>query len=155
MNTRKLEKRNRGWNTAVPSFGTFPSIFDEFFDSPLEKISDRLSKRTTEPAVNIKETENAYELELAVPGLNKEDFNINLEDNHLTISVESSEEKVEETKNYTRKEFNYSTFRRSFVLPENLVDREQISAKYENGILYVNVPKREEAIKKNFAVTVQ
>lgn len=96
------------------------------------------------PAVNIKEEEKSFLLELAAPGLKKEDFKINVEKNLLTISSEVKSETEEKTENYTRKEFGFSSFSRSFKISDNiLVD--DISANYEDGILKVNLPKNVDA----------
>ena len=104
------------------------------------------------PAANIKENEKTFDIEIAVPGMKKEDFKINLENNVLTISSEKEEQKNEETKNYTRKEFVYGSFSRSFTLPK-IVETEQIKAVYENGILNIQLPKKEEAkVSKEIAI---
>ncbi|MDJ1499745.1 Hsp20/alpha crystallin family protein [Xanthocytophaga agilis] len=107
--------------------------------------------RSNIPAVNVHESETEYTLEVAAPGQNKENFNINLDGRVLTISSEQKEEKKEENGKWTRKEFNYSSFKRSFTLPEN-VNAENIEAKYENGVLVVVVPKAEEVKPKSIAV---
>ncbi|MDE3741877.1 Hsp20/alpha crystallin family protein [Maribacter polysaccharolyticus] len=99
------------------------------------------------PAVNIKENETDFELELAVPGRDKEDFKIEVDDNVLTISSETSATENEEKENYTRREFSFTSFKRAFTLPET-IDEENIKATYENGILKFNLPKREEALPK-------
>jgi HSP20 family protein len=96
------------------------------------------------PAANIKENERSFDIEIAVPGMKKDDFKINLENNILTVSTEKEEEKNEENKNYTRKEFMYGSFSRSFTLPK-VVETEQIKASYENGILSIQLPKKDEA----------
>lgn len=96
------------------------------------------------PAVNIKNNENAFEIEVAVPGLKKEDFNIEVEEKVLKLSVNKSSENVEEKDNYTRKEFNYFNFQRSFALPKNVVDIENVQANYNDGILKVSLPKQKE-----------
>jgi HSP20 family protein len=95
------------------------------------------------PAVNINETSKEFNLEFAAPGFKKDDFKVNIDDNVLTISAETKSEKNEETKKYTRKEYSYNSFTRSFTLPEN-VNTENIDAKYDNGILKLSVPKKEE-----------
>lgn len=125
-------------------FPTFSSIFDDFFTNDWGFKNSPLA---TVPAVNIREDEDAFSVELAAPGKKKEDFNINLDHNVLTISSESKDEKEEKNANYTRREFSYSSFQRSFVLP-NSVDSDKISASYENGVLLINIPKKEEAKKK-------
>ena len=102
----------------------------------------------TVPAVNIKETDDSYELELFAPGNKKHDFNIDLDEGLLTISAEfQSESQSEELGKYTRKEFSYASFRRSFSLPDT-VKEEDIKASYEDGILKIKLPKKEEALPK-------
>lgn len=128
----KLMKRN------TPTF--LPSLLDEFFgrdmfDAPV---------RNNLPAVNVKETENEFLLELAAPGMDKNNFNLELTEDVLTISYENKTENTKEDEGYTRKEFSYSSFKRSFVIPEG-VDVEKIKAKYNDGILNLHLPKREEA----------
>jgi len=104
------------------------------------------------PSTNVQEDENAYRLELSVPGFSKKDFKIDLEKNLLTISSEVKEEKKEENVNYTRKEFVYGNFCRSFTLPE-IIEAENIKAEYKNGILLVTLPKKEEVkIKKEIQI---
>ncbi len=96
------------------------------------------------PSANIRETENSFVLDLAVPGLSKEDFKINLDSNVLTVSSDVSEENEEANEMYTRREFYYNSFCRSFTLPKT-IDLDNIKADYKEGILSVNLPKREEA----------
>ncbi len=95
------------------------------------------------PAVNVKEVENAFHIEVAAPGLKKEDFKLSLHENRLTISTQREENKEEKTEKFSRQEFNYSSFQRTFTLPKN-VDGEKIDASYTNGILHVGLPKKEE-----------
>jgi HSP20 family protein len=122
-----------------------PSVFDGFFGNEYKNWGyDSESFRSTLPSVNVKESEDGYELEVAAPGLKKDDFKINLEKDVLTISSEKKEEKTD-NKGYTRKEFSYTSFERSFTLPENKVDYDKVSAKYEDGVLRIGLPKREEA----------
>lgn len=122
----------------------FPSLFNEFFNDNFFGWDRDLSK-TNVPAVNIAETNDEYKLEIAAPGLSKDDIKINIEDHRLVISSEKTEEKEDKQANYYRREFNYSGFKRSFALPEHEVDEDKIDAKYENGVLSVVIPKREEA----------
>ena len=119
-------------------------FFNDVFESILNDsfLSDKLSARV--PAVNIAETENEFHIELAVPGLKKEDFKINLEKNVLSISAEKKEENIEEGKKYSKKEYSYNSFVRSFTLPET-VDHAKIDAQYTDGILKLSVAKKEEA----------
>ncbi|WP_256012509.1 Hsp20/alpha crystallin family protein [Desertivirga xinjiangensis] len=115
-------------------------VFDSFINDSF--VSDRMTTRV--PAVNIAETENAYHIELAAPGLNKEDFKINLEKNALSISVEKKQETSDENKRFSRKEYSYSSFVRTFTLPDT-ADQANIEAEYIDGILKINVAKKEEA----------
>ena len=123
----------------------FPSIIDELLKP--DWLGGIQSFTTNVPAVNIKETDTSFEIELAAPGKKKEDFNIEIDHNVLTISSDEKTEKEETEGKYTRKEFSYSSFRRAFTLPET-VNTENINATYENGVLQVALPKREEALPK-------
>ena len=128
------DKRN---SSLMPGINdVFESIFNDTF------FNDRMIARV--PAVNISETENNYHVELAAPGLKKEDFKLNLEQNNLTISVEQTAEQNDQRKNYTKREYSYSSFVRSFTLPEG-ADHNNINATYTDGILKVDIAKREEA----------
>ena len=98
------------------------------------------------PAVNIKEENDKFVLEMAAPGMKKDDFQINLDNYQLTISSEKSEKNEEKKDNYTRREFMYSTFSRSFTLPKT-IDVDKIKADYKNGILTLTLPKKEEEAK--------
>jgi HSP20 family protein len=132
--------------------GTLADVFQNFFDNDYVDIFNR---RGMDPLANILEHPDSFELNLAAPGLKKEDFKIHLESNVLTISSEINDEKEEETKNYTRKEFHYSSFSRSFTLPRT-VDLEKIKADYDNGVLKVFLPKKDEArldIKKEIKIS--
>jgi HSP20 family protein len=136
--TMNLIKRN-----SVP----FPSIIDELLKP--DWLGGMQSFNANVPAVNIKETDTSFGIELAAPGKKKEDFNIEIDHNVLTISSEEKAEKEEKDTEgkYTRKEFSYSSFRRAFTLPET-VNTENINATYENGVLHIALPKREEALPK-------
>ena len=124
-----------------------PSVFDYMFKTYwLGGTTNVNSIGTSIPAVNIQETEESFSVEVAAPGKTKEDFNIELENDVLTISSEDKKENEITEKNgrYTRKEFSYSTFKRAFSLPDS-VDSEKISAQYNNGVLEILLPKKEEA----------
>ena len=136
----------RSNNTLFP---TIPSLFDDFFtrywlDSSLAnwKVSG-----ATLPAVNVKESNDDFQIEVAAPGMTRDDFKVELDNNVLTISSEREQknEEKDEKGNYTRREFSYQSFQRSFSLPESKVLGDKISARYSDGILYVTVPKSEEA----------
>jgi len=101
-------------------------------------------KSLTLPAVNITETDKEYKLSLAAPGLDKKDFNVDVDGNLLTISAEKEKSAEEKDKNYTRKEYNYSSFSRCFTLPEE-VSKEKIDASYQDGVLNLVLPKNEKA----------
>ncbi|MCF8231860.1 MAG: Hsp20/alpha crystallin family protein [Bacteroidales bacterium] len=122
-----------------------PSVFDDFFNKDF--LSDFFTAERNTPAVNVSEEKDKYKIEVAAPGLKKKDFNVNLEDNILTISSEKQDEDEEKDKNYMRKEFYYSSFSRSFTLPEN-VKAEDIKATHSDGVLTVEVPKKEESKAK-------
>ncbi|MCG8319615.1 MAG: Hsp20/alpha crystallin family protein [Cytophagales bacterium] len=124
-------------------FPNFPKMFTDFFDDDLEVGNGWLSRV---PAANIREDDNEFTVELAAPGLDKRDFHINIENGNLTISCEKKEESEVKEKDYTRKEFNYSSFYRSFMLPGS-VDQDKIKANYQDGVLKLGLPKKEEAKK--------
>jgi len=128
------------------NYPTFPSLFDDFFrDWSVSNFSDT---NTTLPAVNIKEDDNGFTIEVAAPGMNKKDFNINFDNDLLTISSEKKVENEEKKDNYTRKEYSYQSFTRSFRIPENTVDSDKITASYKNGELLISIPKKDEAKPK-------
>jgi HSP20 family protein len=124
---------------------TYSPFLSNLFDDDFFPV---LSNRTSSmPAVNIKENEKSFMLELAVPGMDKKDLKIDINEDVLTISSESKNETEEEKDGYKRKEFSYSSFCRSFFIPEN-VNREKIVASYKDGILNVELPKMEEEKSK-------
>jgi len=127
-------------------FPGFNHLFDDFLTRDLWGSSNNSSTSTTIPAVNIRETNENFEVEMAAPGMTKNDFRIELDGNMLTITSEKNEEREQkEGEKYTRREFSYQSFQRSFQLYKDVVDAEKIQAKYENGVLHLIIPKREEA----------
>lgn len=134
MSTKELTKRSE----------SFPAFFDDFFKPWNEFMG--MGRALTTPAVNIAENKNNFEVTVAAPGLKKSDFNIDVEDNMLTISCEKEERKEEKDERYTRKEYNYSSFSRSFTLPEEVI-KDKIEAAYEDGVLHITLPKTEQAKK--------
>ncbi len=123
----------------------YKGFFDNFFNDDFGWKQSNFSKtETTLPAVNIKDTEDNFFVGMAAPGMDKNDFKINIENDILTISSEKKEEKTEENEKYSRREYSYQSFQRSFNIPREIVDSSKISAKYENGELTVTIPKREE-----------
>lgn len=124
-------------NGLSPLFSdVFESVFNDSF------VPETLVSRI--PAVNIAESDNEYHIELAAPGLKKEDFKVNLDKNVLSISVEKNSENTEDAKKYNRREYSFGSFVRSFTLPE-FADQNNINAQYNDGILHIVVGKREEA----------
>jgi len=133
-----LVKFNRdNGNALMPGVNDiFESIFNDTF------FSDRMVTRV--PAVNISESADHFHIELAAPGLKKQDFKISVDDNQLNISVEQQTENKESNRKYNKREYSYSSFVRSFTLPE-LADHSRIEAAYEDGVLKIDVAKKEEA----------
>jgi len=133
-----------GTQTLAKSVERMPSLFDDFF-RPWNEWFDNsgFSGRVMNvPAVNIAEQKDNYLVSLAVPGMKKDDFKINVEGNMLTISSEHQETKEEQEKKFTRKEYSYSSFSRSFTLPEE-INKEKIEARYEDGVLKISLPRKE------------
>jgi len=122
----------------------FPTFFDDLIGREFMPDFFEADGFKSLPAVNIIEGDDNYTIEVAAPGLEKKDFHIELENNCLTISSEKEQKSEETREKFARKEFSYSSFRRSFILPET-VNNEKIQANYKDGILYVKVPKKEEA----------
>ena len=136
--------------TLVRYQNPMPGLLNSFFDNAFDLWSNKNYSKTntTLPSINVKETTDAFEVEVAAPGFEKKDFNIELDNNLLTVSSEKQEEnEVKDNERYTLREFSYQSFSRSFTLPE-VVEEDKISAKYEDGILRVVIPKKEEAKPK-------
>jgi HSP20 family protein len=136
-------------NTNGNSFSSIPSLLnsflaDDWFDSSL---ANWRSARASMPAVNVRETNDDFVIELAAPGMKRNDFKVELDNNVLTISSSKEENGEEKGRDgeYKKREFSYQAFQRSFSLPEAGVEGGKISAKYVDGILFVTVPKREES----------
>ncbi len=133
------------WRNQDENFPSISNFFDDFFTRDLYNGNLRGANL---PAVNITEDDDNFEVEVAAPGLKKEDFKINLENNLLTISGEHKTKNEEkEGKKISRKEFSYTSFNRSFTLPDT-VEPESIKAKYEDGVLRMTLPKKEESKKQ-------
>lgn len=127
------------------------NLFDDFFSRDLWNwgLANHSTTNTTIPAVNIRETAEHFEVEMAAPGMTKSDFRIELEGAELRISSEKQTgNENREGERYTRREFSYQSFRRTFTLPKEVVDAEHIQASYENGVLRLLIPKKEEAKQK-------
>ena len=123
-----------------------PTYWDDFFNDKFFNANSPATKNSTSPAVNVIEDEKLFSIEVAAPGLSQEDFKIDLENDLLTISTKQGENKEEVERKYLRKEFNYSTFKRSFQLPDT-IDIENIRANHNSGILTVELPKRAEVVQ--------
>ena len=138
-------RRTQGW---------LPDIFNDFLDNEWMTRTN-----ATAPAVNVIETERDYKIEIAAPGMNKEDFKVKInEDNQLVVSMEKKEEKNEDKKKgkYLRREFSYSQFQQTMILPEN-IEHDKIEAKMENGVLNIDIPKKVEMpeVKKEKQIEVK
>lgn len=125
----------------------FNNLIENIFENDFPSFLSNEFFKATGPSVNIKDTKDAYHIEVSAPGFNKESFNVKVEDNVLTITGEAKEDKVEEGTKFTRREFVHSSFKRSFTLPKTIV-ADKIGAAYENGILKVSLPKIEEVKAK-------
>jgi HSP20 family protein len=139
----------------VPATSSFNKWIDTLFNTTL---ADAMGTDFTvsSPSVNIVEHDQQFVMQLAAPGLEKSDFNINIENDYLVISTEKKTEKEETGKDgkFTRREFNYTSFKRTFQLDNN-INREGITAVYENGVLNITLPKKEETTKKPSSTTIE
>lgn len=136
---------NTNSNVNFPSWSNW---IDDIFNRDLPSVfTSNFNTGISLPKVNIMETADAFIVEMAVPGLKKSDFHLNLENQVLSISTELKEENEHEEENYTRREFGYSSFRRTYTLPES-INEDKIDARYKDGILSIHLPKKEEAKQK-------
>jgi HSP20 family protein len=129
-------------------FPDMPTLFNDFFSRDLWNwgLGNNSITNTTIPAVNVREDNDNFYVEVAAPGMKKEDFNVELDGTTLTIRSERKDEREEkEGERYNRREFSYQSFQRVFELPAHVVDAEHIEAKYEHGLLHLTIPKKEEA----------
>lgn len=139
--------------TKNPQFPSLKSWMDDFWNTD-KFFSDRFATKDLFSAVNVKDRENTYEIELTAPGLKKEDFKIHVENGVLSISCETKKEEEEKNEKFTRKEFSYSAFSRSFSVPENVAD-EDVEARYENGLLRLTLKKKAVEAPKKKQIEVQ
>jgi HSP20 family protein len=128
---------------SFPTIGSFSSMIDELFNRSLSDFG-ATGNLFSHPSVNIKETSQSFELELAAPGLSKEDFKINISNDTLTVAVEKQQSREESDDNYRVKEFSYAAFKRDFQVPKS-VDVNGINANYDKGILTLTLPKKEQS----------
>ena len=143
MPTKRMYNNDQNW---------LPTFFNDFFDNDW-----MMKTNATAPAINVVESDKDYKVEVAAPGMKKEDFNIHLGDNNeLIITMEQKNENKEEHKKYLRREFAYSKFQQSFILPDD-VEKEKISASVNDGILTIDLPKHtpEEKAKVNRVIEIQ
>lgn len=143
MPTKRMYNNDQNW---------LPTFFNDFFDNDW-----MMKTNATAPAINVVESDKDYKVEVAAPGMKKEDFNIHLGDNNeLIITMEQKNEDKEEHKKYLRREFAYSKFQQSFILPDD-VEKEKISASVNDGILTIELPKHapEEKAKVNRVIEIQ
>ncbi|MCF0069331.1 Hsp20/alpha crystallin family protein [Dyadobacter sp. CY261] len=129
---------------------TFPALFDDFFGRELFNWGNNnySSTSTTVPSVNIRETNDHFEVEVAAPGMQKSDFQIRLDGNTLTLSSQRQNREKKSEEGYTRQEFSYQSFQRTFLLPKDVVNDDGIVARYDNGLLMLTIPKKEEVKQK-------
>jgi HSP20 family protein len=147
-----LQKTNSAMRSQVPS------LLDNFFNASLfdRPAADFSNTSTTVPAVNIKETPESFEVEMAAPGMSKEDFLIELDGADLTIRSEKVQPvELKEGERYNRQEFSYQSFERTFHLHKQVIDTAKISARYENGVLRLSIPKKEEARQITRRIDIQ
>ena len=141
----------RRFNNQQPDLA---NIFEDFFGGDIFGTPATSGPRTSVPAVNVQEDENEYVIEVAAPGMKKDDFKVEVNNDILTISAEKENKDEEKEEGYTRREFCYTSFNRSFAIPKNEVDQGKIDAKYEDGILKIKLQKREE-VKPKPARTIE
>lgn len=139
------------YKNRVNGDAAFNNLISDLFAQTPSLLRD--DTRQTAP-VNIRETEKEYLLEIVAPGLNKEDFQISLENNHLAVSVEKKEKTVNENEKFIRREYKQSAFKRSFTVDEK-INAEAISAQYVNGVLTINLPKKEEVKPATKQISIQ
>ena len=124
--------------------GLYPSFLEDFFDESWGRPGLMRATNENIPAINIKENDDSFEIQVAAPGMHEDDFEIDIDNNTLSVSVEKQKKSEEESKNtgYTRREFSYSSFKRTFSLPD-MANQDKIDANYENGVLEITIPKKE------------
>ncbi|MBW7913468.1 MAG: Hsp20/alpha crystallin family protein [Taibaiella sp.] len=136
--------------SVFPSRGLWKNFFDDsFFNRYMDKFWD-----TASPAINIAESDKQYTVDMVVPGFSKEDIRIDVKDNILSISAEAKKETSEEDKEYTRKEYNFSSFNHSFSLPEDVQD-DAITAEYKGGVLKLALPKSGKQVTASKKIDIQ
>lgn len=153
---RSLTRRDENKPASRNLFSGFFSDIDRMFENDMFLMPMHLNRFGNEnmPAANLRETPKEYAIELAVPGMKRDDFNIEIDDNMLSISCEKEENINEDKDDYKRREYNYSSFSRSFRLPET-VKADKIKAQYDNGVLHITVPKAEQNDQRKKRINVE
>lgn len=134
------------FNSVAPTRSLFDDLFNDFFNVDLD-VPQRSMARFRQPLVNVIEDKDAFKIEMAVPGISKEDVAISLEKDQLVVKASKEEQKEEKTDTFSRKEFYFGNFEKNFYIPET-IDKEAIDAHFNDGILNITLPKKEEAIDK-------
>ncbi len=124
-----------------------PAYWDDFFNDSFFNTCSAPAEKSASPSVNVIENDQSFLIEVSVPGVAQKDLNINMENDVLTISTEQKEQEESKNTRYLRREFSLTSFKRNFQLPET-IDAEEVSARYEEGILIVELPKKEEVVQK-------
>ncbi|MBJ6118332.1 Hsp20/alpha crystallin family protein [Pontibacter sp. BT310] len=152
---RSLARREESSPAQRNMFSNFFSDIDRMFDDDMFLMPMHMSRmaNASMPAANISETEKEYNIELAVPGMKRDDFNIEIDEHMISISCEKEDNFKEDKDNYKRREYNYSSFSRSFRLPET-IKADSIKAQYDNGVLHIRVPKAQQTVQKKKRINV-
>ena len=137
-------------------FSNFFSDIDRMFDEDMFLMPMHMSRmgEGNLPAANVRETEKEYAIELAVPGMKRDDFEIEVDENMLSVSCQKEEQIKEDKENYKRREYNFSSFSRSFRMPEAILD-DKIKAQYDNGVLHITVPKAQQSVQRKKRINVE
>lgn len=153
---RSLAKRDGNKPATRNMFSSFFSDIDRMFENDMFLMPMHLNRfaNDTMPAANLRETDKEYAIELAVPGMKRDDFNIEVDEHMLSVSCQREENINEEKDDYTRREYNYSSFSRTFRLPETVV-ADKIKAQYDNGVLHITVPKAEQKEQRRKRINVE
>ncbi|WP_238395853.1 Hsp20/alpha crystallin family protein [Pontibacter pudoricolor] len=153
---KSMTRREENKPAQRSMFSNFFTDIDRMFDDDMFLMPMHMSRmgNANLPAANISETDKEYSIDLAVPGMKRDDFNIEIDEHMISISCEKEENFKEDKDNYKRREYNYSSFSRSFRLPET-IKADNIKAQYDNGVLHIRVPKAEQAVQKKKRINVE
>lgn len=151
---RSLTRRDENKPATRNMFSGFFSDIDRMFENDMFLMPMHLNRFGNMPAANVRETEKEYAIELAVPGMKGDDFEIEVDENMLVVSCQREEDTKEDKEGYTRREYNYSSFSRSFRLPETIAE-DKIKAQYTNGVLHITVPKAEPKAQRRKRINVE